>query len=256
VAAVSGAGRRRRDDDARSDFLAAVIHDLRAPLTCVVGFGSTLAERWPDLSDEDRAAFLRRIVLNGHELDRRITNFLEYSRLDRGAPTLECRPRDLGAAVAAAVDRTRLVLERHLVIVAVPDDMIVVGDDDAITRVLENLLGNAAKYAPRDTVVRVIGQRTRRGILVSVEDDGPGVPPEDAKRIFEPFYRAADGRGASGAGIGLAGVRQLVTLMGGDVWVEAPPNGGSRFCFTLEAASCSTPRISRTEPVAFLHSAR
>jgi len=167
---------------------------------------------------------------------------LVASRLDRGAPALECRPRDLGAAVAAAVDRTRLVLERHLVIVAVPDDMIVMGDDDAITRVLENLLGNAAKYAPRDTVVRVIGERTRRGILVSVEDDGPGVPPEN--------------RGASGAGIGLAGVRQLVTLMGGDVWVEAPRNGGSRFCFTLEAAPGSTPRIGRTEPVAFLHSTR
>ncbi|SRR5581483_2962182 len=246
-------------DEARSDFMAALVHDLRTPLSCIIGFGSTLAERWPYLSDEERTSFLRRIVLNGQELDRRIANLLEYSRLERGELSLECRPCDLGAAVAAAVDRTRLALERHVVLVVVPDETVVLGDEDAITRVVENLLGNAAKYAPPNTTVRVLAQQMRSCLLLSVEDAGPGVAPEDGNRIFEPFYRAAAARGTAGAGIGLCGVRQLVSLMGGQVWVEAPADGGSRFCVSLQPASAPAPargdEIRRHEPVAFLHSA-
>jgi signal transduction histidine kinase len=249
------AGERRRLEEARCDFLAAVTHDLRTPLASIIGFGCTLEERWPELSDEERALFLRRIVLNGEELERRIANFLEYSRLDSGEPTLDCGPCDLGAAVAEAVERTRLVLERHLVLVSVPDDIVVVGDERALARVVENLLGNAAKYSPPGTAVHVSAERLGEPrVIVSVDDDGPGVSPDDAERIFDRFYRAADtGRGQKGAGIGLAGVRQLVCLMGGRVWVETPAEGGSRFRVSLEAAPVATMR--RPEPAGFLHSA-
>jgi signal transduction histidine kinase len=136
--------------------------------------------------------------------------------------------------------------------VAVAADIVVIGNDSALTRTLENLLGNAAKYSPPDTTVRVIAERTRRGIVVSVEDNGPGVAPGDAHRIFEPFFRADTGRGARGAGIGLAGVRQLVDLMGGDVWVETPWEGGSRFCVRLRPAPAENIRPSM--PAGFLHS--
>jgi two-component system sensor histidine kinase KdpD len=231
-----------------------VVHDLRTPLASIVGFGSTLEDRWHMLSDEDRSAFLKRIVLNGHELDRRISTFLEYSRLERGELTLQCRPCHLGGAVDAAVERTRLVLERHMVLVSVPDDIAVVADDCSLTRVLENLLSNAARYSPPDTVVRVLADRTRRAVTISVEDNGPGVAPEDAGRIFEPFYRAAAaGRGTNGAGIGLAGVRQLVHLMDGKVWVETPSGGGSAFRVRLPAVPSAG--VRRLAPVAFLHSA-
>src|SRR5438067_3691316 len=124
----------RRLDEDRSDFLTAVTHDFRTPLSSIVGFGSTLEDHWDQLADDERTMFLHRIVLNGEELDRRIANFLEYSQLDRGELSLECGPCDLGGAVAVAVERTRLILERHSVQVSVPEKTVVVAEERALSR--------------------------------------------------------------------------------------------------------------------------
>lgn len=227
----------RRLDEVRTDLLATVTHDFRSPLTAAKGFAELLIEEWEAFADADRADMLQRLTANLEKLDQRVTEFLDSTRHQRSPVAFDLSPCDIAAVTHAVLDRSRTLVADHEVRVAISDATTVWANEDALVRVLENLLSNAGKYTPPHTTVTITATRADGNVVVSVDDEGPGIPPEEADRIFDRYYRV-DGANPTtpGSGIGLAAVRQLLVAMGGRVWVERRPTGGSSFRFTLASA--------------------
>jgi signal transduction histidine kinase len=225
-------------DAARAELLSVVTHELRTPLSVVRVYVDLLAEAAASgdatpAADEWRAAAddqLRR-------LDRLVDSILASVR-GEGLTGLSRAPFDAVQAVDETVETLRLLLRPHPIRWDRPDSpMTAIGDDARFRQVLEQLLENESKYAPKDQGVSIGIWRMGGEIHVYVTDDGPGVPIEDWESVFEPFVRIASrGRaGGRGSGIGLFAARRLMAAMGGRVFLE--PNGyaGSRFVVALPA---------------------
>jgi signal transduction histidine kinase len=224
----------------RSQFVANVSHELRTPLTQISMFSETLMldrERSP----EEGRHFLSVIFREARRLTNLVDGVLRFSRGEAGASRVRLERRDVSADVREAVQafsplaeaaETRLRLE-------IENDLEAWADFAAIRQVLLNLLDNAVKYGPSGQTVTVRATRTDAEVLVSVEDDGVGIPTAERQRVFEPFTRLepAGAPRVSGSGIGLAVVRDLVQAHGGRVWIDVGAGGrGARVTFTLRHA--------------------
>jgi signal transduction histidine kinase len=224
----------------REAFLAALAHDLKSPLTASLGYaqlvqrtvgtaGASATERrlvqWAAIIEENtgRAAAL-------------LDELLDIARLEAGqALTLERRPADLVALAEQTVAAHRRAARRHHITVDAPEpDLEGEWDRARLARVLDNLLGNAIKYSPTggEIVVRIAREGT--WAIVTVTDEGLGIPTIDLPRIFERFRRGSNVEGRiPGSGIGLAGVKQVVEQHGGSVSVESHEGSGSTFTVRL-----------------------
>jgi PAS domain S-box-containing protein len=223
------ATRRLRELDAmKTTFLHAVSHELRTPLAAILGFALTLEHQELNLPPEESIDMIKRLAANARKLDRLLSDLLDLDRLDRGIIEPKWRPTDVGALVRHAVEESDLMVERTLRIEA---DSIVVSIDPAkVERIVENLLANAARHTPPDTPVWVWVKAHREGVLIVVEDAGPGVAPEVRDVIFRPFEQGPDLASHSpGVGIGLSLVGRFAKLHGGRAWVEERPGGGASF---------------------------
>ncbi len=237
----------RRADELKSALLAAVSHDLRTPLAAIVATAGNLREEDVAWTARERHDFAAAIEGEARRLDRLVTNLLDVSRIEAGG----LRPRlgwyDLGALVDEVLGHSRQLLAHHRVVVAAEDDLPPLALDYVqIAQVLVNLLENATKYAPAGTTVCLGARRVADEVVVTVMDEGPGLPAGAGDRLFAPFYRAGEpGRGPHGTGLGLAVARGFVAAHGGRIWGENRPEGGARFAFALPLAppvSTSTPR--------------
>jgi len=214
-------------DEAKNVFLSAVSHELRTPLASIVGIALTLQRARSSLSEDDGADLIDRLAANAGKLDRLLSDLLDLDRLNRGIVTPKLRPIDLAALV------TRIGTEwqdtgRPLELVVEP--VVARVDPAMVERILENLLANAARHTPPDTLVWVRVARRDQGVLIAVEDAGGGVPPELRAALFEPFRQGPDAPAHTpGVGIGLSLVARFAELHGGRAWVEERPGGGSSF---------------------------
>ncbi|MFO0605405.1 MAG: HAMP domain-containing sensor histidine kinase [Polyangiales bacterium] len=228
---------QERLNQLKSDFIATVSHELKTPLALIRMFGEMLAtERVP--TPEKRQQYLDIIVRESERLTALIENVLDFARLERGRIAFDFAPGDLGGVVFRGVEmfRYRLVKERPNLVTDLAADLPRMRlDERALQLLLFNLLDNAVKYAPDSEHVFVRVRQERRGVVLEVEDQGPGIDPEDARRIFERFYRGrtAQSSGARGSGIGLALVKHIARAHGGDVSVHPAPLRGSLFRVTL-----------------------
>jgi PAS domain S-box-containing protein len=230
------AARRLREvDRMKSDFLSTVSHELRTPLTAILGFAETLTARWEAFDDTRRRDLVERIGSAGVRLDELIADLLDFSRLERGQLQINLRPCDVGGLVRETVTKLTDALDKHLVDVDLADELEALADPAAFSRVLENLLTNAAKFSPPGSPIRVSAYPEDGEVLVRVEDEGVGISPEDAERVFERFYRARSGDGAAGTGVGLAIVKEFVEAQNGRVWLESS-DAGSSFSVALRRA--------------------
>jgi PAS domain S-box-containing protein len=222
-------------DEMKSMFLRAVSHELRTPLTAVLGAAMTLQRR-RELSDEQADALLDAINRQAHRLERLLEDLLNVDRLSRGDVEPERSPTDLVALVHRVV--AAFEDESHPVSV-VGGDVVVDVDAPKVERIVDNLLRNAGKHTPPGTPIRVEVTAEDGGAVLSVEDEGPGVPPELRRRVFEPFAQGQNVRevASPGTGIGLALVSKLAEIHGGQAWIEDPPAGGARFVVTLPGTS-------------------
>jgi signal transduction histidine kinase len=171
---------------------------------------------------------LRRIAANARKLERLLGDLLDLDRLQRGIVAPQRRPTDVSALVAQTIRESDLLLDRKVELDAEP----VVADVDAakVERIVENLVSNAARHTPGDSPVIVRVARQDDGVLIVVEDEGPGVPDDLKRAIFEPF-RQGDGvpNPSPGVGVGLSLVARFAELHGGRAWVEDRPQGGASF---------------------------
>jgi PAS domain S-box-containing protein len=225
------AERLRLEDELKTTFLQAVSHDLRTPLAAILGLAVTMERDDVEISDDEHRDMAHRIASNARKLDRIVTDFLDLERLSRGFAEIHLEPIDVGALIREIVANSELVAERRLAIDVAP--ITVQADPAMVERIVENLLGNTVKHAPGDSRIWVRLERTDDGAMLIVEDDGPGVAPEDRERIFEPFRQGA-GAG-SGSGVGLALVAKFAELHDGRAWVQERVGGGASFRVTLAA---------------------
>jgi len=233
----------------RAQFVANVSHELRTPLTQISMFGETLL-LGRERSAEEREHFLSVIHREARRLTTLVESVLRFSRAEAGgaataaARGLRPEPRDVAAdagdAVAAFVPLAEAA-DTALTMELAPDAH-AHADAGALRQILLNLLDNAVKYGPRGQTVTVRAERRGAEVVVSVEDEGPGIPAADRERVFDAFTRLerAGQPRVSGTGVGLAVVRDLVRAHGGRVWIEGGPRG-ARVCVALPAAAPPPP---------------
>ena len=223
-------------DRAKSAFVAIASHELRTPLTALQGFSELLAlRRLPPEEVSRLAGVMRR---EAKRLGRIVSDLLDLSRIERGLAPALCRvPLAVEPTISATVDLFRQGTATHPIeITCEPSLPPVDADPDALERILTNLISNAIKYSPRDSVVRVGGHALGDAVAIEVADSGRGIPAEALGRIFEPYYRAPDAAGTThGTGIGLTVVKALVEAHGGAVHVESAPIVGTRVTVILPA---------------------
>jgi two-component system sensor histidine kinase KdpD len=218
----------------RNALLASISHDLRTPLAVISGASSSLAERGERLSADQRGALARSIFEQSQQMSELIANVLEMTRLEAGTIALARDWHALGEIAGSVLRRLREPLAAHPVEVRLPGDLPLVRvDATLIEQVFANLLENAAKFTPPGTAITLSAGRSERGLQVSVEDAGPGLPPGEPERLFAKFQRGAAEGAVGGAGLGLAICRAIVQLHGGRIWAERRAGGGTAFRFTL-----------------------
>jgi two-component system phosphate regulon sensor histidine kinase PhoR len=226
----------RRADQIRRDFVANVSHELRTPLTAIRGYVEALAEE--GVAADERRRFLAIITRHAERMERLVKDLLRLARLDAGQETLEvadCDTRALAHAVAGDLARPLEERRQRIEIAVAPDAEIVRADPAKLHDVLRNLVANAVMYSPEGSTIRVEAARRGPQILLSVSDEGPGIPEEDLSRVFERFYRVdkSRSRDPGGTGLGLAIVKHLVGLHGGEVHAANRPSGGATFTVSL-----------------------
>ncbi len=219
--------RLRALDEMKNTFLQAVSHDLRTPLAAILGLALTLEREDADLDTPEAREMARRIAANAHKLDRMVADLLDLDRLARGIVEPKLKATDVGALVRQMVAESELISERRVHVDAQP--VIVSVDGAKVERIVENLLANTARHTPADTRVWVRVEPAEGGVLIAVEDEGPGVPEDLRETIFEPFRQGPQGAHTPGVGVGLALVARFAELLGGEAWVQEREGGGASF---------------------------
>jgi PAS domain S-box-containing protein len=232
------AERLRALDEMKNTFLAAVSHELRSPLTSILGLSLTL-ERGAVISDVDRSDLLRRLSANARKLDRLLEDLLDIDRLNRGIVTPNYRTTD----IAALARRTYESLELGERRVEVRTDPVVMDVDPAkVERIVENLLTNAMRHTPTEARIWLEIAPRDGGVLIRVDDDGPGVAQDLREVIFEPFQQGPSASSHSpGTGVGLSLVSRFAAVHGGRAWVQERPGGGASFNVFLPAPDAVQP---------------
>ena len=223
-------------DELKTTFLGVASHELRTPATAISGLATLLATRWDALTEDDRRAFASRIATNADALSALVQDLLDFARLERGDLQLALAPVVLSDAVDGVLDRLDGVWGSHGVTRAIDPDIEVLGDVNALERIVTNLVSNAVKFSPADADVSVSVHEQDGRALLLVDDAGPGVPAEEGEKIFVRFFRGAGDAvvRTRGVGIGLSVVQDFVGQMGGSVRVEDSPLGGARFVVELD----------------------
>jgi PAS domain S-box-containing protein len=225
-------GARARLERSRADLVSTVAHELRSPLTSVKGFTATLLAKWTRFTDEQKRVMLETVNNDADRVTRLITELLDVSRIESGRLELHRQVVDVPArarriiagrvAAGESEDRFRLVMGDDL-----PEMWL---DQDKVDQILGNLVENALRHG-RGTVTIDI-ESVGWGVAVSVRDEGEGIAPELAPRVFRQFWRG-NSRRRGGTGLGLFVVKGLVEAHGGTITVQRAPEGGAEFRFTM-----------------------
>jgi two-component system, OmpR family, sensor histidine kinase KdpD len=206
----------------RTALLNSVSHDLRTPLVTIIGAAGSLVEPGQGLTEAGRTALAETIRDEGERLDRYVQNLLDMTRLGHGALKPNLVACDVADLIGSARQRLRGQLQDHKVQIDLPDHMPAVRADPILTeQVIVNILDNAAKYAPDGTRIATSARVDAGCAILSVADEGPGIPPGAHDRVFDMFYRASAGdRERAGTGLGLAICKGLIEAQGGTIRAE------------------------------------
>jgi PAS domain S-box-containing protein len=233
--------RLRQLQQEKEGFLHTITHDLRNPLTVIQGHTELLAEelKKTDFGEFGRAN-IESVLFACGQISGMMKNLSELAGLESGNLPIECEEIDLLRFLREYLERARVIHDISRVIRDLPPSLpLVWADPRSLERCLGNLIGNALKYSDPGSPIRLSARHQGKEIVVSVKDQGPGIPPEDLPHIFERFYRARN-ISSRGLGLGLFISRSLVEANGGRIWVESRPGQGSTFHFSLRQATRSS----------------
>jgi PAS domain S-box-containing protein len=227
-------------DKMKSSFVSNVSHELRTPLTAIKASADNMLDGLVGDLSEKQTRYLARIKSNADRLARLINDLLDLSRIEAG---INLKPTNLDLVTIAkeVTEILRPVAAEKLITLTIesPENTLTAwADPDKISEVLMNLLGNAIKFTPtRGKVTLSLRRNGNEWVKISVADTGPGIPSEEANRIFDKFYQVtpAQKQKASGTGLGLSITKALVEMHGGKIWLESEVCRGIIFSFTLPA---------------------
>jgi two-component system sensor histidine kinase KdpD len=207
-------------DRLRSALLTSISHDLKTPLASVLGAASTMRDVADGLSDQQKHDLLATVIDESERLNRFIANLLDMTKLESGAIVPNTALHDIGEVVGSALRRASKILAGHKVSLELEAELPMLQLDAVLfEQVLFNLLDNAAKYSPVDTVISIRSWRERNQVLLQVADEGEGIPAAELESIFDKFYRAQKGDHVRpGTGLGLAISRGFIEAMQGRIF--------------------------------------
>jgi two-component system sensor histidine kinase KdpD len=233
---ASSARALRELDTMRTEFLANVSHELRTPLSVIKGSANSLLQPDVVFDEQTRRDFLQSIDRDADTLTRLVDDLLMMSRLEANALEVKKKLHRLTEVVDLVKDRLDNLTAKHHLRIDIPDKLPPVAiDDGRIGEVLTNLVENAVKYSEENTSIVIAGIPNGQEIIVSVSDEGIGIPPKLHQKIFDRFFQG-DGHKTGrrkGTGLGLAICRGIVEAHGGRIWVESQPAKGAKFSFSL-----------------------
>lgn len=231
------ADEERRTAEFREAFIDVISHELRTPITTILGAAQLLDRPAGSLSEQTQRALLADIRAESERLHRLVEDMLVLSRVERGRLVVESEPLELRRLLDLVVSRAAGTRAADITVRVEPELPIAAGEATYVEQVLRNLLGNAAKYTPAGSPIIVCASLDGDDVAIRVLDEGPGVPEASMPRLFDLYYRDPEqARVVSGSGIGLFVCASLVNAMGGRIWV-ATRDRGSEFGFTLPALS-------------------
>jgi len=210
-----------------------IIHDLRTPLTSIIGSLETIVDG--EYEAETTGVLVPMALASSEELLEMVNTLLDINKMESGKMRLdnvkEIRFSELAQAASAQVNGLLQEYGHELDVKVDPPDATLVADEDLLRRVVVNLLGNAIKFTQGGGHIRLTARGTEDGLTISVEDNGPGIPPEDRERVFEKFGQAQarkEGRKHS-TGLGLTFCKMAAEAHGGRIWLESEVGKGSTF---------------------------
>jgi signal transduction histidine kinase len=228
----------KASQQSQKDFVSNVSHELKTPLTSIQGFAQAILDGTAQTPEAlHQAASV--IQQEANRMHRLVMDLLTLARLEGGTADLEKQPVDLGEIIRQIVDNFSLQAQKagiHLELKKEKNLPIIRGDGDRLVQVFTNLVDNALKFTPQNGEVIVNADASAGYLFIRVTDSGPGITPEDQKRIFERFFqtdRSRKGGANHGIGLGLPIAREIVRAHGGEVWVESNPGRGSVFVVKL-----------------------
>jgi signal transduction histidine kinase len=221
----------------QSDFVSAVSHEFRTPLTSMRHLTDLLVSR-SVASEERKTQYYELLAHETERLHRMVEGLLSFGRIEAGSYAWRLEPADAGELMRIIVQdfRREASAAGRQIACEIPEELPMIRvDRDALFSALWNLMENAAKYSPPASPIRVFVRRHQDRILLGVEDQGSGIPPGEQQRIFQKFVRGADAKqaGIRGVGIGLALVQRIVEAHGGSVQLQSEPGRGSTFTLVL-----------------------
>lgn len=223
----------------QKDFIANISHDLRSPLTSMQGFLTAMLDG--TIPPEKQERYLKIVLEETERLSRMTQSIVELSRAQSSAILLEESDFELNELIRWNIEMLEPQLEEKNVQIRgiyEAEQTMVHGDRDKISRVLQNLLSNAAKFSPQNGVIEVETTLDKKKVLVSVKDEGPGISEEDQKYVFDRFFKTDTTRNMdkTGSGIGLAIVREFLQAHGETITVKSEKGKGATFVFSLKLA--------------------
>jgi len=222
----------------RNDMVMYLAHDIRTPLTSVIGYLSLLDDA-PDMPEEQKAKYVRVTLEKAHRLESFIDEFFEITRYKFQITALVKKNIDLYYMLVQMADEFYPLLAANgkRAVINAPEELTVFGDPDKLARVFNNILKNAAVYSADNSVIEIIASRAAEKISIVFKNEG-SIPEDKLGSIFEKFFRLDDARSSDtgGAGLGLAIAKEIVTLHGGEIYVESKDNYTS-FIVELPAVS-------------------
>ena len=235
----------RRANDAKTEFISFVSHELKQPMTSIKGYTDLLIQEvGGELSDAQRS-FLGTVRSNVERMNKLVSDLLDVSRLESGRVRLDLGDVFIAQVIEDVLQTTRKQIEgkQQILEIDVPSDLpLVRGDQDRLVQIVTNMVSNAHKYTPAGGHITICAQRwpdePDKFIMCSVTDTGVGITPQDQERLFTKYFRATDPavRSVPGTGLGLVITKRLVELQGGEIWVESEEGQGSTFAFTIPVA--------------------
>jgi len=223
-------------DQIKNEFVSMVSHDLRSPLTAILGYVE-LIERVGPVTEEQRN-FIRRVETGVYSITALIDELLDLGRIEAGLDDRK-EPIPLDTVIRSTVEslRQRAKRKAQKIAIEIQEDLPkVLGNPIRLRQMLSNLIANAIKYSPKDGIVGVHTQVENGQIIIQVIDNGVGIPLKDQPHIFDKFYRTSNlPDDTSGTGLSLAIVKSIVENHGGRIWVESTPGEGTTFFVVLPA---------------------
>ncbi|HLW17855.1 MAG TPA: ATP-binding protein [Actinomycetota bacterium] len=225
--------RLEASDRMRADVVASVTHQLKTPLTSLLGYATILRKRADTLPLEQRDEFIGVIEEQGYRILGLIENLLQSTRVEAGLGRLQRIPVDLSGIVRTVSREMGTGRQRTIEVDVSPRELGLFGDPAAMEHIVTNLLDNALKYSEPDTVVRAAVFEGEGEVLLTVADEGMGIAADELPQVFDRFSQASNARGHSSVGLGLYIVHSLVIALGGRVWVDSELGKGTTFTVAL-----------------------